>query len=71
VFKDVQAGTERGKLGGDEIGTLASDGVTFVSSCMGVTEIASDPIGWLVGEGLRTVRGSVSVCDRTYVLLSG
>jgi hypothetical protein len=71
VFKDVQAGTERGKLGGDEIGTLASDGVTFVSSCMGVTEIASDPIGWLVGEGLNFLLSIVQPLQDAIRFVSG
>ncbi|GAA1244021.1 hypothetical protein GCM10009676_32160 [Prauserella halophila] len=44
-----------------EIGGLLSEGTNFISSCRGTAgEIAMDPIGWLVGQGLDFL---ISVCQ--------
>lgn len=46
---------------GSEITGLLSEGTSFVSSCSGIAgEIAMDPIGWLVGQGLDFL---ISVCQ--------
>lgn len=41
-----------GSVSFDEVRGVAAEGTGFVQSCMDVGEIATDPIGWLVGNGL-------------------
>ncbi|MCP2253029.1 hypothetical protein LY13_001773 [Prauserella aidingensis] len=44
-----------------EIGDLLSEGTGFISSCTGLAgDIAMDPIGWLVGQGLDFL---ISICQ--------
>ncbi|MFJ8910382.1 hypothetical protein [Amycolatopsis sp. NPDC102389] len=59
TFDTVKKATADGFQASD-IGTIAASGAGFVSSCMGVADIASDPIGWLVGQGLSFL---MNVCQ--------
>ncbi|NIH85687.1 WXG100 family type VII secretion target [Amycolatopsis granulosa] len=62
AIKTFDSGTkafEDGNFQFAEIRNVAAEGGNFVQSCLDVKEIATDPIGWLVGEGLDFL---VSVC---------
>jgi hypothetical protein len=59
TFDTVKKATADGFQPSD-IGTIAASGAGFVSSCAGVADIASDPIGWLVGQGLNFL---MNVCQ--------
>ncbi|HEV7975060.1 hypothetical protein [Amycolatopsis sp.] len=71
VFEGVVSGAKDGKLDGGEITSLASDGASFVSSCMDVSSIATDPIGWLVGAGLNFLLSVVQPLQDAIQLVSG
>lgn len=51
-FDAVGTAMEDGTLAPSEIGSLESEGQAFIQSCQGAAGIATDPIGWLVGNGL-------------------
>jgi hypothetical protein len=72
IFQDVKAGADSGKFDGTAIGTLASDGATFVNSCMDTASgIAGDPIGWLVGQGLNFLIAVVQPLQDVIHFVSG
>ncbi|MFD8492321.1 hypothetical protein [Amycolatopsis sp. NPDC059657] len=71
VFKDVTDATKDGKVEGSEIQTIASSGAGFVSSCMDVKDIATDPIGWLVGQGLNFLIAVVQPLQDAIHFVSG
>lgn len=71
TFQDIASTTSDGSLSGSGIGTLASDGAGFVSSCMDVAGIASDPIGWLVGQGLIFLMTVVQLLQDLVHLVTG
>ncbi|NKQ56378.1 WXG100 family type VII secretion target [Amycolatopsis sp. K13G38] len=52
VFDAGQKALSDGSVGFDDIRSVAAEGGSLVQDCMDVTDIASDPIGWLVGKGL-------------------
>ncbi|WP_019818445.1 hypothetical protein [Saccharomonospora saliphila] len=61
TFNNYRDASEDGDVTTSELRSLAADGGSFVSSCMGaVSDFASDPIGWLVGEGLDFL---ISICQ--------
>lgn len=51
LFQTAADATEDG-LNPGELGGIAAGAAGFVSSCMEVADVAADPIGWLVGQGL-------------------
>lgn len=52
AFTSGKEALSDGSVSFDEVRGVAAEGAGFVQSCMGVTEIATDPVGWLVGKGL-------------------
>ncbi|GHF87587.1 hypothetical protein FHX82_000854 [Amycolatopsis bartoniae] len=52
VFQGGKDALADGSVGFDEVRGIAADGGSLVQSCMDVSDIATDPIGWLVGKGL-------------------
>ncbi|HVW44739.1 MAG TPA: WXG100 family type VII secretion target [Amycolatopsis sp.] len=52
VFDKGKEALNDGSVGFDDVRGVAAEGGNLVQSCMDVTDIASDPIGWLVGQGL-------------------
>jgi len=60
VFKAGADALEDGSVSFDEVRGVAAEGSGFVQDCMGVADIASDPIGWLVGQGLDFL---IAICQ--------
>lgn len=61
AYNKYDEATEEGDLGTSDLRDIAVDGVGFVSSCKdAVSDFATDPIGWLVGEGLDFL---ISICQ--------
>ena len=52
LFAKGKEALDDGSLSFDEVRGVAAEGGSLVQSCMDVTEVATDPIGWLVGQGL-------------------
>ncbi|MTD57748.1 hypothetical protein [Amycolatopsis pithecellobii] len=71
AFDSTQKALSDGKVTGGEIAGLASAGAGFVSSCMDVSSIATDPIGWLVGQGLNFLMSVVTPIQDAIHLVSG
>ncbi|GAA5153437.1 MULTISPECIES: WXG100 family type VII secretion target [Amycolatopsis] len=62
-WKVFQAGKDAladGSVSFEDVRSVAAEGGGFVQSCMDVTEIATDPIGWLVGKGLDFL---IAICQ--------
>ncbi len=70
TFDTVKKATADGFQPGD-IGTIAASGAGFVASCSGVADIASDPIGWLVGQGLSFLMNVCQPVQDAIHLVSG
>jgi uncharacterized protein YukE len=52
-FDSIMGAAEDGSLSAGEVAGIAGEGTGFVQSCMSAASgIATDPIGWLVGQGL-------------------
>lgn len=52
MFVKVSEVTADGALSSGDLGTITASAAGFVSSCTGVADIAADPLGWLIGQGL-------------------
>lgn len=71
VFNSVTGATEGDISFGDVLG-IASDSTSFVQSCTGaVKEIASDPLGWLVSQGLDFLLSVVQPLQDLIHMVSG
>lgn len=67
LFKSGWDAASDGNVSAEELASLASDGADFVSSCAGLaTELATDPIGTLVSQGLDFL---LAVCQPLQDLL--
>jgi hypothetical protein len=61
IFAGAASAVSDGGLSGSDLQGLASEGASFISSCSSVvSDVATDPIGWLVGEGLDFL---ISICQ--------
>ncbi|EHR59411.1 hypothetical protein [Saccharomonospora cyanea] len=61
VLNGYNSAREDGDVSASDLRGLAADGASFISSCSGVvSDFATDPIGWLVGEGLGFL---ISICQ--------
>lgn len=71
AFTAVQGALSDGKVSGGEIAGIAASGASFVTSCMDVSGIATDPIGWLVGQGLNFLMTVVQPIQDAIHIVSG
>ncbi|GAB3005658.1 hypothetical protein LWP59_03055 [Amycolatopsis acidiphila] len=71
TFTTVKGALSDGKVSGGEVAGIAASGAGFVSSCMSVSSIATDPIGWLVGQGLNFLMSIVQPLQDAIHFVSG
>ncbi|TNC28678.1 hypothetical protein [Amycolatopsis alkalitolerans] len=71
AYNTAKGALADGKVSGGEIAGIAASGASFVSSCMSVSSIASDPIGWLVGQGLNFLMTVVQPLQDAIHFVSG
>ncbi|WP_236789513.1 WXG100 family type VII secretion target [Amycolatopsis sp. GM8] len=71
AFSTVKGALSDGKVSTGEIAGIAASGASFVSSCMSVSSIATDPIGWLVGQGLNFLMTVVQPLQDAIHFVSG
>lgn len=71
TFNSTKAALADGQVSGGEIAGIASGAAGFVSSCLEATSIATDPVGWLVGQGLNFLLSVVQPLQDAIHLVSG
>ncbi|HVV14310.1 WXG100 family type VII secretion target [Amycolatopsis sp.] len=71
TFNTVKGALADGQVSGGEIAGIAGSAAGFVSSCMSVSSIATDPVGWLVGQGLNFLMTVVQPLQDAIHFVSG